>query len=130
MARGKRYSDDLRLTIVRMHEVKNMSTEDISDLIGVSKRTIQLILAQYRERHTVEKPVIRDFRGAKRALNRQDINFLLGCLRKRSDMYLAEMQDVLIERRGKLVDKSTILRTLMTEGYSLKKVIVMPYSQR
>ncbi|KAI5822086.1 Homeodomain-like protein, partial [Schizophyllum commune Tattone D] len=122
MTRGKRYSDDLRKTIVHMNQSRHLSPDEISGLIGISSRTVRLILAEFRDRRTVEKPAIRDFRGAKRALNRQDINFLLGCLRKRSDMYLKEMQDELIQRRGKLVDVSTILRTLLSEGYSLKKV--------
>ncbi|KAL1711426.1 hypothetical protein EV715DRAFT_175471, partial [Schizophyllum commune] len=122
MVRGHRLSDNLRKTLVYMKTVQGLQNSDIAKITNLSLRTIGRVLSEERARGAIERPRTVEQRGRKRALTRTDINFLIGCLEKKRDMYLVEMQEALREHRGVQASESSLWRALVVEGYTLKKV--------
>lgn len=66
MARGKLLHDDARMLIVRM--AYKLSVEDIHEYTGISERTIQRILENYRTFGTVARKPTGKVKGRPRLL--------------------------------------------------------------
>lgn len=75
MPKGKVISDDLRWTVIRMHEREDVET--ISAYTGVSKRQVFRILAQYRTTGSASKVRNVETRGRKRQLTVEDVQVSL-----------------------------------------------------
>jgi hypothetical protein len=56
------------------------------------------------------------------------LQFLLGTIEKAPDLYLDELQEMLVALCGWTVSKSTIWRTLRKTGFTMKKVKSLTHS--
>lgn len=145
MARGKRVSEDLRWTIVRMAEFEEIDT--ISAYTNTSKRQILRIFALFRATGRVTKEPSGRKIGRRRQLTDDDVavrsnhfhmqftaltstfglisQYLQGCIDQSCDKFLDELKRGLEDICGIPVSLSTVWRALRRCGYTMKKVIVI-----
>ena len=143
MPRGRALSDDTRRIIVRLCE--SLHLQEVVDQSGIPCRTVERILAEYKERGTVDcvKAPPRAL-GAPRILSRENVqvcalpdNMILPCsqpilellegtIRHTPDAYLDELREVVQARTGKDVSAATIWRALHRSGFTIKKVCFLP----
>ena len=138
--RGQLTSPEVQEIIVRLSKFHDTFT--ISAYTGVSVRCIRRILRYYFENGRLQTSKPRD--GRKRKLRDIDANvsvsFLLNInyllysqymletvLRNTPDVYLDEIQQMILYNCGQEVSKSTIWRTLERAGFTLKKVSRVTY---
>ncbi|KAG9220399.1 hypothetical protein CCMSSC00406_0006664 [Pleurotus cornucopiae] len=121
MARGHKYSDDLRFAILNM--ARYLSHETIAQYTTTSTRTVSRVLGDYRKHGTVTRPQTRlELRGAKRRLSRDDLLFIKGMISFKPDIYLDELRQALAERRGTVVSTQTLARGLARMNYTRKRI--------
>lgn len=140
MPQGKAVSADLQWTIVRLSTA--MSDEDVGMYTDVSERKVREILAHFkkngdiklskRERGRVHRRLCDADIQVRRSLfncihnsdctNMNIEQHLYKTLSSMPDLYLDELRLELQEQHGVSVSTSTIWRTLVKGGYSMKKV--------
>lgn len=135
--RGRRVSNDLAWTIVRM--ALTMNEEEISELTRLSADHVKRVLRYWRRTGVpFAPPKDRRLRGRKRKLDYDHLQvstcvwcllnslniaqYLRECIRRRSDIYLDELKRGLSNVCGVHVSTSTIWRSLRRCGFTLKKV--------
>jgi len=106
-----RISLELRERIIAWRHDLDMPIADIVRLSNRSKRSVQNVLATYRDYHQPVNPFTRP-RGRKRILEREDLNYLDGILLAEPALYLDEIQCKLREIRDVEVSLATLSCTL------------------
>jgi hypothetical protein len=132
MARGKAYSEDLAIAIMRL--TASMSDDEIVERTGVPGRSIrrmrELFVKTGRPTARPLHPGRRE-RPQRRVLSVVDLAYIRGRLEQSCDMYLDELQAGLMQQRStRKVSLSTIWRALDREGYTLKRVRSCTYPSR
>ncbi|KLO04588.1 Homeodomain-like protein [Schizopora paradoxa] len=122
MTGGVALSEDLRATVIYMHDSSGLDAKTISQLTGIPRRTVHRILSTWKATGIV-KPAPQGRRGRPRALDLADTEVLVRAVNDRNDRYLEELQAVLEERCGVRVSEATVWRTLQRVGFRMKEVI-------
>jgi transposase len=106
----KAYSNDLRERVWRACHSEAMSPSEAAEELGVSRSFVFKLLRRFRDEGTLAaKP-----RGGNRppALSAADLTTLRQLVRERPDATLAELCELLQERRGVTVRTWTVCRAL------------------
>ena len=98
-----------------------MSIDNIAQLSGRSKRTVNYVLETYRNYGQVVNPFIRP-QGLPRVLDWDDLNFIDSVLAPEPSLYLDEIQEKLHIFRDIEVSISTISRTLSQMDHMYKGI--------
>lgn len=115
----KPYSLDFRQKIVQIYEEEKLSMRKVAARFGVTKSFVQKILKQFKETGDLApKP-----QGGNTApkLGSQEIVILIEILENNNDATLQELCDLLEEKTGVKVSKSTLDRVIKKLNYSFKK---------
>lgn len=146
MVRGRPLSDDLRAAIV--HMAHSLDIDSIVHFSGCKKRTVQRVLAEFRDTGTSTRSRLRrQLCGPKRVLTRADVGvsrdsllsrvnsnqneqFLRGTIQHTPDIYLDELRELLKQRCGVDADEVTLWRALKRSGFTMKKVCTTGHSWR
>ncbi|KAJ3796362.1 hypothetical protein GGU11DRAFT_144348 [Lentinula aff. detonsa] len=120
MTRGHPLSDDLRLMLIHMGT--QLPLKDVSKYSGVPLRTLQRLYEEYRRTGSgLHSKSNLETRGAKRMLSYDDVEFIVGQVKHRCDIYGDELRELVRERLRVDVNESTIWRYLQRQGYTMKK---------
>lgn len=103
-----------------MH-LERLDTKTISRYLGIRRRSVQRIIATV---HSDQKIISNKSqrRGSPRKMTDDCIQFILGLVQQRPDMYLDEIRAELLAGMGVLVSLSTIHRSLRKAGLTMKEV--------
>lgn len=117
---NRRISDDVKWAAIRGVRM-GLPEDQMLKIADFSKSTLDRIKRRLRSAGTVSKkePI---GRSRPRALDRDDLKYLLALVRHSPTKYLDEFQSLLLENRALDVSISTIHRSLEREGYSYKFV--------
>lgn len=114
-------SRDIKARIPVLFYEQHRSIHDICAVLGVKKSLVYNTLKLHRIYGVPHNPVTR-CTGRRRLLTPTDLTFIRGLLDNRHCIYLDEIQDQLLTRRGIKVSVSTILRTLHRFHFSHKSI--------
>jgi transposase len=118
---NRKISPDLKLAAVRLHERGVLTTREILECVGFSRRTFLRICKLYRETGDVIKPRS-EYIGRPRALNIEDVAYLTELVQHRPDWFLDELAGLVQRNRFISLHYTTIHRELHRAGISLKKL--------
>jgi transposase len=118
---NRKISPDLKLAAVRLHERGILTTREILECVGFSRRTFLRICKLYRETGDVVKPRS-EYIGRPRALNIEDVAYLTELVQHRPDWFLDELAGLVQRNRFISLHYTTIHRELHRAGISLKKL--------
>ncbi|KAF8593027.1 hypothetical protein BDV93DRAFT_482585, partial [Ceratobasidium sp. AG-I] len=91
-------------------------------LTGVGIRTVEITLARYELTGSASRePVDHALLGRPRILSFENVLFVIGKVRQKPDIFLDELQEVLMVQCGVECDLSTIWRALKRSGFTMKK---------
>ena len=137
MAKGKAIAEAVRWIIIRLSTT--MTEEEISMYTDIGVRSIQRILAHFRQNGGIDTPKLRGPRLHKSITdydievqyhlllmafsNLRDVHiqYMHNMLERTPDLYLDEMRLEMQEVCGILLSLPTIWRTLVRSGYTMKK---------
>jgi transposase len=119
-------SPDLKERIPYLRYVEGFKVKEIERILGVKKSMIYQTLNYYRNYGVAFNPrAFSNFsRGRRRILTSTDLNLIKALLDQEPTMYLDELQDELLTRRGAVVSIPTLLRSLRRLHFSRKSVSV------
>ncbi|KAI0682867.1 hypothetical protein BC835DRAFT_1212005, partial [Cytidiella melzeri] len=89
-------SQQLRERILSWAIDDELSISDIANLAGCSKTTVYEVLRVYREYGQTESPFVHP-RGRHRALDTDDLNYILSLVETNPAVYLDEIQNQLLD---------------------------------
>ena len=119
-------SQDLRNRIPFLHFEEHFSVKDICCLLGIKKTFVYDTLTNFRQHGVTYNPNTFKYRatGRRRKLGPMDVKLIKALLAKEACMYVDELQDELLFRRGVVVSETTILRTLRRIHFTRKSVSI------
>ena len=119
-------SRDLKEHIPYLRYVEGFNVKEIGRLLGVKKSMIYQTLNYHREYGITYNPTafLQRDRGRRRALDSVDLRLLKSLLSQDACLYLDELQDELLVRRGVSVSVQTLLRSLRRLHFSRKPVSI------
>ncbi|KAF9006819.1 hypothetical protein BDZ89DRAFT_1048643 [Hymenopellis radicata] len=124
MPRGKKISEDLAWTVVRMRS--DLDEQTISQYAGISIRSIRTIISRWRKTGKVVTEIHFETRGRHRQLTAEEVSFIHGkVLRGEENSYLDELKDEMEAICGWEISMATVWRTLQRGGFTLKKVQIL-----
>ncbi|KAH9936516.1 Homeodomain-like protein [Fomitopsis serialis] len=103
-----------------VHMLAYLSPRKVARYHGVGVRTVQRVYALWASTGHVVRRRMQD--GRPRVLSGIDAAYLESCVARTPDIYLDELQEMLLEGRHKEVSLSTISRTLYRRGWRRKQV--------
>jgi transposase len=136
MVQGKAVPESVQWIIVRLSP--SMSAEEVAMYTDVGVRTVKKILSHFAQTGEVisRNPAKLHLHRALTdydievsttispvSLSITSIQHMFAALDKTPDLYLEEMRQDLFQRCGVLLDTSTIWRTLIKGGYTMKRSI-------
>jgi transposase len=116
---GAPISAELRQAIVRTYEEGGRSYDDVADLLGVGRATVNRVLRLKRETGSVA-PKPRGG-GNRSPIHGKIAELLVAIVTTMPDATVAELADVLVARAPIRTSRTSILRALDRLGYSRKK---------
>jgi len=116
-------SHDLKARIPILHYNLGYSVKKIVKVLGVKKTLIYKTLFFYRAHGLIYNPYTAR-QSRRRHLTSTDISFIRGLLLQKHAIYLDEIQEQLLFRRGLKISLSTLTRTLHRLRFSNKGVTV------
>ncbi|KAJ7578286.1 hypothetical protein C8J56DRAFT_722140, partial [Mycena floridula] len=116
-----RFSEDNKMTAIRLCARGCDSVKEISNLTGISFSHLYLVFRRFRRTGSVKKlnPLPA---GRPRLLVNQDVQFLLRLARYRPTLFLDEYCKLLTQKRTISVSLSTLHCTFERAGLSVKRV--------
>ncbi|KAF8957941.1 hypothetical protein BDZ97DRAFT_1627647, partial [Flammula alnicola] len=119
-------SRDLKERIPYLRYVEGFKVKEIERLLNVKKSMIYQCLNYHREYGVAYNPAafLQHAQGRKRALDPVDLRLLKSLLRQDPCLYLDELQDELLVRRGVSTSVQTLLRSLRRLHFSRKSVSI------
>lgn len=115
----KPYSTDFRQKIIEVHENEKVSIRELAKRFRVAKSFIQKLLKQYRETGDIS-PKRQGGRPPKK-LNNEQLITLVEIMEANNDATLEQLCDLLYDKVGVKVSRSTMGRLSKTLNYNLKK---------
>lgn len=116
---GKPISNGIRERVVRAYESGRYTYRELSEVFGIGEATVNRILRRYRQTGSVAPSPHGG--GASCVLSGSDVAALLAHVEQHNDWTAAEYAVWLREERGVEVSRSTVDRTLRSQGYTRKK---------
>lgn len=113
-------SKDLKALIPSLHHEQGISVKTICNLLKIKKTVVYDTLQLHRLHGITHKP--HPGRARSRQLTTTDHNFILALLDQQHTVYLDEIQEQLLSRRGVKVSIPTLTRTLCRLHFSHKQV--------
>jgi transposase len=119
-------SQDLRNRIPFLRFEEHFSVKDICCLLGIRKTVVYDTLTNFRQHGVAYNPNTFKYRatGRRRKLGPMDVKLIKALLAKEACMYIDEIQDELLSRRGVVVSETTLLRTLRRIHFTRKSVSI------
>ncbi|KAF8870044.1 hypothetical protein CPB84DRAFT_1754683 [Gymnopilus junonius] len=119
-------SRDLKDHIPYLRYIEGFRVKDIERILGVRKMMVYQCLKYFRQYGIPYNPSAfsQHSRGRPRSLTRVDLRLLKSLLSQDSTMYLDEMQDELLMRRGVYISIPTLLCSLRRLHFSRKSVSI------
>src|SRR5277367_677834 len=119
-------SRDLKERIPYLRYVEGYTVKQIEQLLGIKKSLVYQSLSYYRDFGVPYNPAafVHFSCGRHRALDATDLRLIKALLGQQGCLYLDELQDELLTRRGISVSIPTLLRTLRRLHFSRKCVSV------
>jgi len=119
-------SRDLKDRIPYLRYVEGFNVKEIERILGVKKSMIYQTLNYHRDYGVTHNPMaFSNFpRGRPRILTSTDLALIKSLLSQEPTMYLDELQDELLTRRGAVVSIPTLLRSLRRLHFSRKSVSI------
>ncbi|KAJ6472959.1 hypothetical protein DFH09DRAFT_953785 [Mycena vulgaris] len=114
-------SDDLKEAALRLEARGRDTTTEILDIVGFSRSTLKRARKRKRETGSVTKKQVLG-RGRPRTLAQQDADYLVALAKHKPTIFLAKYQECLERYRLLPVSLSTIHRTFIRAGISLKQI--------
>lgn len=118
---NRKISPDLKLATIHLHEWGILTTCEILECVGFSRRTFLRICKLYRETGDVVKPRS-EYIGRPRALNIEDVAYLTELVQHRPDWFLDELAGLMQWNHFISLHYTTIHHKLHHAGISLKKL--------
>ncbi|KAG2050056.1 hypothetical protein BDR06DRAFT_892370, partial [Suillus hirtellus] len=118
---NRKISPDLKLAAVRLHKRGILTTREILECVGFSRRTFLRICKLYRETGDVVKPRS-EYIGQPRALNIEDVAYLTELVQHCPDWFLDELAGLVQRNHFISLHYTTIHCELHHAGISLKKL--------
>jgi transposase len=120
----KPYSLDLRQKIVTRYDAGGISQRQLAKQFGVALSFIQKLLKQRREVGNIA-PKVRQTQTPSK-LNTEHLIVLSEIVESNNDAILEELQQLLLERTGILISRSTMARLLIKLNLTRKKKALHP----
>ena len=120
LAMPKHYSTDLRWRAVWLVLLRNMSYNEVSDILFMSERSVRRYVELYQ--HTGDVEPSKQKHGPDKVLNEIEMLIVIELLSNQPSIYLDEVQEELYNRTGTRVHNSTICRTMQHLGFSRKRL--------
>jgi len=114
-------SRDLKARIPILYHDHGLKIKKICSLLGIKKTLVYDTIGHHRKYGLPYNPNHRN-QGRQRLLTPTDLSFICGLLEQRHCIYLDEIQEQLLVRRGVKVSTPTLLRTLHRLHFSRKSV--------
>ncbi|KAG2335586.1 hypothetical protein BDR05DRAFT_898151 [Suillus weaverae] len=118
---NRKISPDLKLAAIHLHEWGILTTHEILECVGFSRRTFLQVCKLYRETGDVIKPHS-EYISRPRALNIEDVVYLTELIQHRPDWFLDELAGLMQQNCFISLHYITIHRELHCAGISLKKL--------
>ncbi|MEL6931453.1 MAG: IS630 family transposase, partial [Cyanobacteria bacterium J06600_6] len=115
----KPYSIDLRQKIIKVYEQENISIRKLAQRFQVSKSFIQKLIKQYRETGDINPQVQGGSPPTK--INPEQLVVLMEIIDSNNDATLEELCDLLQEKTGITVSRSTMGRITLRLNYTGQK---------
>ena len=115
----KPYSIDFRQKIIEVYEQENISIRKLAQRFQVAKSFIQKLLKQYRETGDINPRVQGGHPTIK--LQGEQLITLIKIIESNNDATLEELCELLQEKTGITVSRSTMGRVTLQLNYTLKK---------
>jgi transposase len=119
-------SNDLKARILHLIYVEGFKVKEVGCLLGVKKSMIYQTLNSFRDYGVTHNPNAYSHytRGRHKKLESIDIRVIKALLDQEPCLYLDELQDLLLTRRGINISVSTLLRSLRRIHFSHKDVSI------
>jgi transposase len=119
-------SRDLKERIPYLRYVEGFKVKEIERILGVKKSMIYQTLNYHRDYGVAYNPMAFSnvSQGRPRVLNSIDLDLIKSLLSQEPTMYLDELQDELLTRRGTVVSIPTLLRSLRRLHFCRKSISV------
>ena len=114
------YSNDLRWRIVWLNVFLQLESGDIARLMHISERSVYRFAERYKATGDVRLFAKRN--GPRRLLCESEELLLIQQILLHPGIYLRELQDNLFNSTGRMVDASTICRTVHRLGFTRQKI--------
>jgi transposase len=113
-------SVEIRRAIVRLYEDEDLSYDEIAEVIGVGRATVNRVLRRHRQTGRVE-PLPRGG-GNKSPIHDRVASLLVAIVTKLPDATVEEITAALSERASITTSRSAVQRALTRLGYSKKRL--------
>ena len=113
------YSIDFRQKIIEIYEQENISIRKLAQRFQVAKSFIQKLLKQYRETGDINPQVQGGHPPIK--LPGEQLITLIEIIESNNDATLEELGELLKEKTGTIVSRSTMGRITLQLNYTIKK---------
>jgi transposase len=123
----RRYvSRDLKERIPYLRYVEGFNVKEIGRILGVKKSMIYQTLDYHRNYGVTYNPTAFSTlpQGRPRILTTDDLSLIRSLLSQNPSIYLDELQDELLQRRGASISVPTLLRSLRRLHFSRKSVSI------
>jgi transposase len=113
-------SVEIRRAIVRLREEEELSYEEIAEVLGIGRATVNRVLRRHRHTGRIE-PLPRGG-GNKSPIHDRIASLLVAIVTRLPDATVAELADALSERASIATSRSAVQRALTRLGYSKKRL--------
>lgn len=124
----KAYSLDLRQKIIDTYLEGKISQRQLAKQFRVALSFVEKLLKQYRETGSIA-PKVR-IQQTPTKLNQEQLNVLAAIVSENNDATLDELRQLLEQKTGVLIGRSTLARMLRLVNLSLKKKHYTPQRKR
>lgn len=106
-------SNDLKARIPVLRYQQGLSVKEICQLLGIKKTLVYKTLQYHHSHGSIHRTIACPSRqGRRRILDAHDISFIRSLLSQKHTIYVDEIQEQLLTRRGTQVSTITLIRTL------------------
>ena len=117
-------SSDIKERIPYLRYIEGFNVKEIGGILGVKKSMIYQTLSYHRKHGVTDNPATHLPKGRPRSLTSGDLCLIRSLLSQNPSIYLDELQDELLFRRGVDISIPTLLQSLRCLHFSCKSVSV------
>lgn len=124
----KPYSVDFRQKVIEVYEQEDISIRKLAQRFKVAKSFIQKLLKQYRETGNIHSQVQGGHPPSK--LQEEQLVNLIEIIESNNDATLEELCELLRQKTGISISRSTMGRITLKLNYTVKKKLFMQKKKR